>query len=114
MQQQQPGEFISGASIARDRRNRGANRRSSDTVILRQSSSNSRLPKVALIHDSFSCAIAAAHVVCQAVQVVAEDGSAVESTSDTLGVTGVAVQASSQLSTAGVSCNASCVFHACR
>ncbi|KAL3150569.1 hypothetical protein ABBQ32_000381 [Trebouxia sp. C0010 RCD-2024] len=77
MQQQQPGEFISGASIARDRRNRGANRRSSDAVIPRQSSSNSRLPKV-----------------------VAEEILAVESTSDTLGVSGVAVQANSQLSTA--------------
>ena len=51
MQQQQPGQFVSGASVARDRRQRGVNRRSSDAVIPRQSSTNSRLPKVSGIES---------------------------------------------------------------
>lgn len=78
VQQQQPGQFISGAGIARDRRNRGANRRSSESVIPRHSSSNSRLPKV-----------------------IAEEAKAIQGPNDVFGVTGLAIQAGSQLPTAG-------------
>lgn len=46
MQQQQPGQFVSGAAVALDRRNRGANRRSTDTALGRLHSSNTHIVKV--------------------------------------------------------------------
>ncbi|DBA79175.1 hypothetical protein WJX77_012098 [Trebouxia sp. C0004] len=79
MQQSQPGQYMSGAAMARDRRNRGANRRSTDTAIGRQHSSNSI--RAAVDNDAAGTAAAQAPV-------------------ESLGVTGLAIQTSGYTSAA--------------
>lgn len=59
LQEQQPSQFVSGANGARDRRNRGTNRRSTETALGKQHTSGvTRLPKVnlcSLLDQLYTC-----------------------------------------------------------
>ena len=100
-QQSQPGQYMSGAAVARDRRNRGANRRSTDTAIGRHHSSNSirvgTRPLNSMLHCYWDCDKLN-------MQAAADDdagGAAVQAPTESLGVTGSAIQAAGCTSGAG-------------
>ncbi len=92
---------MSGAAVARDRRNRGANRRSTDTAIGRHYSSNSirvgTRPLNIMLHCYWDCDKLN-------MQAAADDdagGAAVQAPTESLGVTGSAIQAAGCTSSAG-------------
>ena len=101
-QQSQPGQYMSGAAVARERRNRGANRRSTDTAIGRHISSNtirvSEKPLNSMLHCYWD------HDTLN-LQAAADDGAAggapVHAPTESLGVTGSAIQAAGCTSSAG-------------
>lgn len=102
MQESQPGQYMSGAAVARDRRNRGANRRSTDTAIGRHHSSNSIRVGARPLYSLLHCYRDNDKVNMQAaVDDDATGRAAVQAPVESLGVTGSAIQASGCTSSAG-------------
>lgn len=84
---------MSGAAVARDRRNRGANRRSTDTAIGRHHSSNSIRVGTTPLNCMLHCCWDHDRLNMQAAADDDAGGAAVQAPTESLGVTGSAIQA---------------------
>lgn len=92
---------MSGAAVARDRRNRGANRRSTDTAIGRHQFTNSIHVGTRLPNSMLHCCWDHDRLNMQAAADDEAGGAAVKAPTENLGVTGSAIQAAGCSSSAG-------------